>query len=244
MENFKEFIEDNKMFILGGIFILIFGIQVFTFYYFYSVCDRGSEVDTIEDCLISNLENEDGVLEEVKYFYVDIKGEVKKPGTYKIEEGKRVIDAINLAGGVLKNADTSVNNLSLKVKDEMVIIVYNKDDVSDFALVKEKENIVIENCNKDSNLNNDSCISSKDIDSNINNKDEVSSDAFVKTKLVSINTAGIDELMTLSGVGEAKAKAIIEYREKNGLFKDISEIKNVSGIADSLYENIKDYITT
>lgn len=62
-------------------------------------------------------------------------------------------------------------------------------------------------------------------------------------KLININTAQIDELMTLSGIGEAKAKQIIEYRKENGGFKDISEIMNISGIKQSAFEKIKDYIT-
>ena len=60
---------------------------------------------------------------------------------------------------------------------------------------------------------------------------------------ININTASIDELMTLSGVGESKAKAIIAYREENGEFKTIEDLKEVSGIGDALFENIKDGIT-
>ena len=60
---------------------------------------------------------------------------------------------------------------------------------------------------------------------------------------VNINKASIEELMTLTGVGESKAKAIVDYREENGNFKSIEEIKNVSGIGDALYENIKEGIT-
>ena len=60
---------------------------------------------------------------------------------------------------------------------------------------------------------------------------------------VNINKATIEELMTLDGIGEAKAKAIIEYRNANGLFKTIEEIKNVSGITDKIFKNIKDKIT-
>lgn len=64
-----------------------------------------------------------------------------------------------------------------------------------------------------------------------------------KTNLVNINTATIDELMTLSGIGESKAKAILLYREENGYFKSIEELKNVSGIGDVLYNAIKEGIT-
>ena len=61
-------------------------------------------------------------------------------------------------------------------------------------------------------------------------------------KKVSINTANIQTLMTLSGIGEKKAEAIIEYRSKNGYFKSIEEIMNVSGIGKSIFEKIKDFI--
>lgn len=60
---------------------------------------------------------------------------------------------------------------------------------------------------------------------------------------VNINKASLEELMTLDGIGEAKAKAIIEYRNANGLFKTIEEIKNVPGITDKIFKNIKDKIT-
>lgn len=61
---------------------------------------------------------------------------------------------------------------------------------------------------------------------------------------VSINTGTLSDLMTLSGIGEAKAKSIISYREKNGLFKTIEDIKNVTGIGDALFAKIKEDITT
>jgi len=61
---------------------------------------------------------------------------------------------------------------------------------------------------------------------------------------VNINTATIEELQTINGIGESKAKSIIEYRKTNGKFKSIEDIKNVEGIGDKLYETIKIYITT
>ena len=59
---------------------------------------------------------------------------------------------------------------------------------------------------------------------------------------ISINTARLSELMNIKGIGEIKAKSIIEYREKNGLFKSIEDITKVKGIGSSTFEKIKDYI--
>ena len=64
-----------------------------------------------------------------------------------------------------------------------------------------------------------------------------------ENKLVNINTASKEELLTITGIGDSKAEAIISYREENGDFKAIEDIKNVSGIGDSLFEKIKEFIT-
>ena len=136
------------------------------------------------------------------------------------------MDVIEKAGGLTENANTSVNNLSLKVKDEMVIIIYSNEEVSNFSKVKEEESRVSKSCNS-SDIKNDTCISNDSLSS-----------------LVNINTASKEELMTLTGIGEAKALDIISYRDNNGLFNDISDITKVPGIGDSLYAKIKDFITT
>lgn len=69
------------------------------------------------------------------------------------------------------------------------------------------------------------------------------STGLVQDGKVNINTADKDELMSLSGIGESRALAIIEYREQNGFFKNIEDIMNVSGIKDAMFEKICDYIT-
>ena len=63
---------------------------------------------------------------------VDIKGEVFLPGIYKMKESSRIIDVIEQAGGLTENADTSVINLSKKIQDEMVIIIYSKEQILNF----------------------------------------------------------------------------------------------------------------
>lgn len=60
---------------------------------------------------------------------------------------------------------------------------------------------------------------------------------------VNINTASLQELMSLDGIGETYAQRIIDYRNANGPFTDISQIKNVSGIGEKRFEGIKDFIT-
>lgn len=168
-----------------------------------------------------------------KEVLVDIKGEVIVPGTYTLKANSRVKDVIAVAGGLSVNADTSVINLSKKVTDEMVIIIYSYDEVSNFKQTKELENTALKACSfsEDLQLKNDACIESE--------KNTLTSE----TTQVSLNTATLEQLMTLSGIGESKAQEIINYREKNGGFKTIEELKNVSGIGDSTYDKIKDSIT-
>ena len=164
--------------------------------------------------------------------YVDIKGAVNNPGVYEMNEGSRVIDVIEEAGGLRDDADTSIINLSKQVEDEMYIIIYTKDEIMSYKeriipskkIVTEIEEKII--C---PDTDNDACIGKNDgKNSSLNSK-------------VNINTASKEELMLIPGIGESKANSIIEYRENNN-FTDISEIMNVSGVGESIYDKIKDYI--
>lgn len=151
------------------------------------------------------------------------------PGIYTLNSNNRVIDVIEKAGGLTENANTTVINLSKKITDEMVIIIYSNQEVKDFEKTKETEKIVQEKCiQKDENaLKNDACI--KDTIEPTNNK-------------ININTATLEELQTLPGIGESKAKDIIAYRENNK-FNSIEDIKKVSGIGEGLFAKIKENIT-
>lgn len=158
---------------------------------------------------------------EVSTVTVDIKGMVNSPGVYEVENGKRVNDVINMAGGLTIDADTSNINLAKMVTDEMTIVIYSKEEV----LEKYKSEVCICDCPY---ITNDACITETTTEEN---------------NLININIASIDELMNLPGLGEAKAKSIIEYRNKNGNFTSIDSIKEVSGIGEAIFEKIKDYIT-
>lgn len=179
--------------------------------------------------------------EQTKIVYVDIKGAVNNPGVYEIEETKKVIDVVELAGGLTVQADTSLINLAKKVSNEMVIIIYTVDEVKKAI----QENPIIKIVEKECicpEIKNDACLKEENIIDNINNKED-DNNKDKEDFIININEATKEELMNLSGIGESKAEAIISYREENGKFKKIEDIKNVPGIGETLYEQIKNSIT-
>lgn len=139
---------------------------------------------------------------------VDVKGQVHNPGVYSLPTGSRVLDALQLAGGILPTAEEKALNFAAKLVDEMVIYV---------PLIGETE-----------------------VPLTIATSPSTSES---QSSLVNINTSDESTLMTLSGIGPSKAKAIIAYREEKGLFKSIEDIKDVTGIGDSTFENLKDFIS-
>jgi competence protein ComEA len=173
-----------------------------------------------EEIVIENKEEES----KKELCTIDIKGAVTKPNAYTTECNKKVYDIIELAGGLTDDADTSLTNLAKTIFDEMVIVIYTEEEVN---------NIKNPKSNNDYITIDDTYV---DTTNEIENKAE--------NNKVNINTAGLSELKTIPGIGDAKAKSIIEYRNTYGTFKDISDIKNVSGIGDKLYETIKIYLTT
>ena len=181
-----------------------------------------------ENELIKKEEPKEEKVKEIEY-KVDIKGQIIAPGIYTMKSSSRVIDVINEAGGLTENADTSVINLSKKITDEMVIIIYSKEQVLEFSKVKEIEKQVQDKCNQidENSLKNNACITTDEI-----------------TTKISINTATKEQLITLQGIGEAKASDIIKYREENGPFKTIEDLKNIPGIGENLFAQIKEDITT
>ena len=162
------------------------------------------------------------------FILVEVKGEVKAPGVYKVNDEKVVNDILELAI-LLPTSDTSQLNLSKKVYDEMVIIVPSKEEIANMKVTTSYK--VIENECVCPRLINDSCISLT-----------IPNDEIVINTKVSLNIGTLEELMTLPGIGEAKAQAIIEYRHQHK-FQTIEEIMNVKGIGKSIYEKIKDLIS-
>lgn len=194
-----------------------------------------NEKTEVEDNLVANNEiitkevNEVAKQEEVK-LYFDIKGSVKKPGVYEFTQGDKIIDAINKAGGLTKNATTNNLNLSKKLTNEMVIYVFSKNELTTTKAYEQVSNVSECKC-ETIEVNN--CVDKNTTNESTNNE---------STK-ININTDSKEKLMTLSGIGSSKADAIIEYRTKNGNFKTTEDIMNVSGISKTIYDKIKDTIT-
>ncbi len=108
----------------------------------------------------------------------------------------------------------------------MVIIVYSNKQIKEYE--KEQKNLF--ECECPDIKVNDACINN------------VESQSFNTNSLLSINTSSKEELLTLPGIGESKAQAIIDYRVKNGMFNSLEDLMNVSGIGESVYSKIKEYI--
>lgn len=173
----------------------------------------------IEENLLLKEENEptNEPEESSKKMYVDIKGLVNVPGVYEIDESTRVIDVINQAGGILDGADTSNINLACLLKDEDVIIISSKEN--NISILEndgqiEKENIVVDKKEE-------------------NSKEE--------SKTIDLNTASLEDLITVPGIGEKKAQDIIDYRLEHGRFESVEDLKQISGIGDATFEKIRSY---
>ncbi len=218
------------------IFISIILILITMFYILLN--DENQEI-----ILNSNAEEVGEEVIEEEFCYVDIKGEVVKPGVYECVNNDKVIDIINKAGGLTKEGNTKLINLSKKVHNEMLILIYSNKQIENankrlneptvIEIIKEIEKECI--C---PDTVNEACEFTDNVEvENIVNEEEGTNAA----EKININTANKEELMNLPKIGEAKATSIIAYRE-DALFQNIEEIKNVSGIGDALFDEIKDLI--
>lgn len=156
---------------------------------------------------------------------IDIKGAVKYPGFYELDYNSTIYDAIKASGGLNLNADTSITNLSKKLKDEDVIIIYTIDEINSMKEGNTSVKIIEKEC-MCPKIESIGCIQN----------------VIPKSNIININTSSKEELMTLPSIGESKANLIIEYRNTTPFHK-IEDIMNIKGIGKSIFEKIKEYIT-
>lgn len=222
----------RKQIVIGLLIVIIIGSIGGFVIYKYQTLPKEKTIDTVKVQKIKKKKDEE-TIEKVEEYMVDIKGEVNNPGIYKLKKGSRVIDVVGEAGGLTESADTSVINLSKKITDEMVIIIYSRQEVENWVATKQQEEYLQKKCllEEEGQVENDACIEEK-----------TEPEEKQPSTMVNINTATKEELMTLPGIGETKAEAIISYREKTP-FQKIEDLKNVSGIGDSTFEEIKSNIT-
>lgn len=181
--------------------------------------------DIEENEKVNSNESSEEESSNIEKIVVEIKGEVKNPNVYVLENGSRIYELIEKAGGPTEEADLSNINRALYLSDGQCVVVRNINDVQD-------ETEDLEEALNDENSKNVSNNSPKE---KISSSDESST--------ININTASKETLMTLNGIGESKAQAIIDYREEIGGFKSVDEITNISGIGEKTLEKIKDKIS-
>ena len=135
---------------------------------------------------------------------------MKNQGVIELEEGDRIADAIEKAGGQTEQASLKNVNLAYQLEDGQKIYIPNINDTGTEIIDDGASGVV--------------------------------DDATIKQTVVNINKADEKELQSLNGIGESLATSIVQYRKENGNFETIEDLKNVPGIGDSKFENIKEYI--
>ncbi len=160
--------------------------------------------------------------EQEEVLYIDISGAVNNPGVYELPAGSRMFQAVAAAGGFSDFAETRSINQADLLSDGEKIYVYSMEEAEELGGWMQLTGIA------------------GGTGQNLSSEGGASADSSGK---VNLNLADKSELMTLSGVGEARAEAIISYRETHGAFASIEDIMNVSGIKEKLFEQIQDQIT-
>ena len=170
----------------------------------------------------------DASSEETKTLVVHICGAVSAPGVYELPAGSRIIDAVEAGGGFLPEADEACCNLAEEIVDGCQIYIMTKTESCADGQTEKKAGI-------QTSPYGDMQTTDRNVRSN--------STTALDNGLVNLNTADVAALMTLPGIGESRAKAIISYREQHGAFAQIEDIMKISGIKQAAFSKIKDKIT-
>ena len=200
----------NILSIIGGVLAVIVIILVGR---------RMMASSTKEKVMVTNAVNTTRVEETTTMMpqncYVDIKGEVLRPGVYEFSCESRIQEVIKKAGGFTEEADETKINLAQKITDQMQIIVPN--------LHSKQEGGVTEGNSEKGNLSNTTPSNSKQ-------------------GTVNINTATLEELQTIKGIGKKKAEAILQYRKEHGAFRTKEDLLQVKGIGKKALEAIESQV--
>ena len=195
--------------------ILIIGLILISLTIRFTLLSKKTFPKPIEESIFKEEEPKSEEIEEesIRKVFVDIKGAVNNPGVYEIEENKKVIDVISLAGGFNESADTSTINLAKQVKDEMVIIIYTEEEIKK-AMEGEKEFKVIDNTCVCPTLKNDACITSKNTSQSEQSKENNKTDSNEEIEIININTATAEDFDKLPELEQVKQNQLLNI-EKN-----------------------------
>ncbi|MFP4698074.1 MAG: helix-hairpin-helix domain-containing protein [Eubacteriales bacterium] len=149
-------------------------------------------------------DNQEEIDKVKKTIFVEICGAVNQPNVYEVEEGTRIFEVLEMAGGLTEEAAPFVINQAEPAMDGQQVYFPTQDEVDEGYHIDE---------NKTNNY------------------------------LININSATLEQLISIPGIGETKAKNIIEYREENGKFNSIEDIMNIDGIKEGIFNKIKEYIS-
>lgn len=187
----------------------------------------------LEDIITNEEKTQDKTTtdKEENNIVIYITGAVKKEGIYEIKENSRISDAIEAAGGLSENANIKDINLAYIIEDGVKIYIPTNEEVNknEININIKQESTYVSKESEGIKTNTSYIENSKSLTNNKNEK-------------VNINTATQTELETLPGIGPSTALKIINYRKENGKFNSVDDIKKVSGIGDSKFDKIKDFI--
>ena len=234
------FIDKQKIYI-GGVALTIIIVGIIYFIGFNS--DSNNSTNTLIDITPANTQTEPvpimfttppytptassadtaiyttDIIDPIETSYsirVFISGQVNNPDVFELQNNARVIDLVNLAGGLTEYADLNRINMAGFLQDADHIII---------PAVGEEIEVI-----------------ARDATNNLQQQ-QISQPTQAISNLVNINTASSVELQTLPSIGTARAQNIISFRESNGYFRTIQEIQNVSGIGSAIFDSIRDQIT-
>ncbi|MGL5716689.1 MAG: helix-hairpin-helix domain-containing protein [Paraclostridium sp.] len=222
---FKNTIDKNKMHVVSDVESKDTNYEEKDNYdYGYDSEDNELEEKDIQVNKESDIQvSKDSEVENSK-ITVYISGEVKTPGVVELSSDDRLADGVSICGGVTDDANLNGINLAMKIQDEGHYIIPKIGDEIVNNTVESHEEVNKTNSNKETNEN-----IALDQEEENNNK-------------INLNTATVLELDSLPGFGEITAQKIIDYREENNQFNSIDEIKNIKGIGDKKFNDVKDYI--
>lgn len=207
-----------------------------------AVSDAGSEGNTENSAL--DLLPETPIPQKI---FVDVCGAVVNPGVYELDEGARIFQAVDAAGGYLPEAAINYLNRARSIGDGQQIYVPTEKEVAEnleLAMAKVPEALNDGDKSGSSGLEEIQGSSVENPSGTVGRDTGSFGDGVGDDTRINLNTADAGQLSTLSGIGQSKAEAIVAYREEHGDFASIEEIMNVEGIKEGTFSKIKDKIST